>query len=125
MKAPRTPLYLAREIYRRRRVMDAARLLPFIGIFLFAMPILWGPEDAPGVTTAREGLYLFVVWAGLIIAAGVLSRSLSEGLSDGGDIDEPVEGRPLSSAPPAGAPGAGQTAERGAEGAGQPPRARP
>ncbi len=80
MKAPRQPLYLARESYRRRRAMDAARILPFLGIFLFALPRLWGAEAGPGEETAREGLYLFTVWGGLIVAAALLGRWLAPSL---------------------------------------------
>lgn len=89
MRTPRQPLFLARDSYRRRRVMDAARLLPFIGIFLFALPIFWVPEartdSGPGDATAREGLYLFIVWLGLILATALLSRWLTAGLDDAGD----------------------------------------
>jgi len=77
------PLYLARDSFRRRRAMDAARLLPFVGIFLFALPMLWGTAEDPGAATAREGLYLFAVWAGLILAAGLLARVLAAGLDEG------------------------------------------
>ena len=86
------PVYLARGSYRRRRIMDAARLLPFVGVFLFALPMLWGSEESPGATTAREGLYLFAVWAGLILAAGVLARFLAAGLEEGRSGEEPGEG---------------------------------
>ncbi|MGY6411309.1 MAG: hypothetical protein ACXIUV_09835 [Alkalilacustris sp.] len=80
MKPPRQPLYLARESYRRRRAMDAARILPVLGIFLFALPRLWGADAGPGEETAGEGLYLFTVWAGLILAAALLGRLLAPSL---------------------------------------------
>ncbi len=76
-RGARQPLFLARESFQRRRLMDAARLLPLVGVFLLILPILWGGDEGPGATTAREGLYIFAVWLGLIVAAGVLSRLLS------------------------------------------------
>ena len=89
MKPPRQPLYLARESYRRRRAMDAARILPVLGIFLFALPRLWGAEAGPGEETAREGIYLFAVWGGLIVAAALLGRWLAPSLDAGADAAEP------------------------------------
>ena len=34
MRRPRAPLFLARAVYRKRRLRDAARLLPLVGAFL-------------------------------------------------------------------------------------------
>jgi len=76
VKAPRQPLFLARQGYRRRRMIDAALLLPMLGVFLIVLPILWTPQDAGDSETAREGIYLFLVWLGLIVAAFALARGL-------------------------------------------------
>ncbi len=73
----RAPLYLARESYRRRRLTDAARLLPVVGIVLIILPILWGPVDGDGPATAGAKVYLFAVWFGLVAVAWLLSRALS------------------------------------------------
>lgn len=64
------PLFLARETYRRRRLMDAARFLPFLGIFLFLVPALWAMDTGEGL------VYLFGVWAVLIAVAWAISRRL-------------------------------------------------
>ena len=98
MKPPVPPLYLARASYRRRRAMDAARLLPFAGVVLFLLPRLWGDAGDQGAATAREAVYLFLVWGMLVLAAAGLSRLLrsdptsegvggrrGEGASDGAD----------------------------------------
>ena len=77
MIPPRPPLFLARQSYRRRRMTDAARLWPLLGAFFFMMPILWHPAETPEPDTAWGGLYLFVVWTGLILGAFILSRILS------------------------------------------------
>ncbi len=74
--APR--VFLERQSYRRRRIMDAARLLPLIGAALLAVPLLWANPDAipganPGAGTAEAVpmsqaiTYVFGVWAGLIV----------------------------------------------------------
>ncbi len=67
------PVFLGRHSYRRRRLMDAARLLPFLGMLLFAVPLLWPGADTAGVAdpmpTSRAILYIFSSWALLILAA--------------------------------------------------------
>ena len=68
------PLFLARQTYRRRRMMDAARLLPLAGIFLFLMPILWQPRSTPEPDTVRGVVYLFGAWLILILAARLLAH---------------------------------------------------
>lgn len=74
MREPREPLFLARQSYRRRRLMDAARLLPLLGLLLFVLPLIW---NAP--YTASGWLYLFVCWVLLIVVAFLLSRRLASG----------------------------------------------
>ena len=55
--------------------MDAARLLPLLGALLFAVPLLWpGPEtaaqdDAASMVAMSDAIiYIFAVWATLILA---------------------------------------------------------
>ncbi|QYK39990.1 MAG: hypothetical protein KF887_10995 [Paracoccaceae bacterium] len=71
------PLFLNAGHYRRRRLHDAARLLPVIGIFLCLLPILWAPGQTETRDTAPDGIYLFAVWAALVLAAVLLSRRLA------------------------------------------------
>ncbi len=74
---PPGPVFLPPERYRQKRLLDAARLLPVLGAALFLVPILWGsPDPAPRVSNAAALLYVFAVWAGLILAAFLLSRAL-------------------------------------------------
>ncbi|RVT85302.1 hypothetical protein DXV76_05910 [Rhodobacteraceae bacterium CCMM004] len=70
------PLFLARQTYRRRRLMDAARILPVVGAVLFLLPELWASGEG-GASTARGGLYLLAVWILLIVVAAALSHRLS------------------------------------------------
>jgi hypothetical protein len=86
MRESQEPLFLARRTYRQRRMMDAARLMPWLGIVLFAVPLLW--HDA---ATAQGLLYLFGAWLFLIIVSWGLARGLdladswSRGSEDAGD----------------------------------------
>jgi hypothetical protein len=72
------PLFLARASYRRRRLRDAARLLPILGAFLLLLPILWMP-DGRITLTASDIIYFFAVWLGLILLAAAFSRGLRPG----------------------------------------------
>jgi len=77
------PLFLARSSYRRRRLRDAARLLPVVGAFLVWLPMLWGEGETR--ITASDLIYIFAIWCGLILAAAILSARL-------GDDDEADRG---------------------------------
>lgn len=69
----RTPLFLEREGYRRRRRADAARLLPVLGVFLLMLPLFPG-RGAFG--TAAALVWLFGAWAVLIALAFMLGRRM-------------------------------------------------
>ncbi len=75
MSPERTPVFLARRSYRRRRLADAARLLPIVGAVLFCIPLLWRGPDG---TTGTNGVmfYIFGLWIALAVIAGVISRHL-------------------------------------------------
>lgn len=90
MKRSRPPVYLAPDRYRRRRLMDGARMLPVAGAFLILLPVLWqpGPE---GHGTAAEGLYLFAVWAALITVARLLAGPLLQAEDAAEPEDDPAE----------------------------------
>ncbi|MEQ9259872.1 MAG: hypothetical protein RIG84_12340 [Roseovarius sp.] len=77
----RPPLiFVERRTYRRRRLADAARLMPAFGALLFLIPLLWKGDGTPGqgASTSMVMLYLFLVWFGLAVLAGVLSRYLRD-----------------------------------------------
>lgn len=64
-------VFLERQTYRRRRMMDAARLLPTCGAALLAVPLLWARGDGDagqtGVAMSDAIIYVFAVWTGLIL----------------------------------------------------------
>lgn len=76
MRNQRAPLFVARRAYRQRRITDAARLLPIVGILLLLVPFLWRPAATGAADTVKGSVYLFAVWGGLIIGAGLLARLL-------------------------------------------------
>lgn len=98
MSATRPAVFLERRSYRRRRLADAARMLPFFGALLFAVPLLW-PHPDPTATSTGEAatqavpmsaamLYVFAAWAGLVVMGavlGILTRELGTGTDSGQD----------------------------------------
>lgn len=81
MADPGRPIFLERESYRRRRIGDAARLLPVLGLILLLVPVLWASDNK----TAVALIYVFSVWALLIGVIGFLSRHLSNSVQWGED----------------------------------------
>ncbi len=95
----RTPLYLRPASYRRRRRRDTARLLPFVGGFLFLLPMLWTPSHGGLHDTAQDGIYLFLAWAAMIVLGFLISQSLrgdDEGESDDPETDIARETGPVA-----------------------------
>jgi hypothetical protein len=73
------PQFLDAQSYRRKRLMDAARMLPVLGALavLFPLPFLFLGDSA-----SRSGLavalYLFCLWLALIAFALFLARRLGD-----------------------------------------------
>lgn len=88
MIKPRPPLFVERQSYRRRRIMDGARILPVVGFVLMLLPVLWTQGGRMG--TAGEAIYVFVLWLSLIVVAALLSRQLRRDTPRAG----PDEGAP-------------------------------
>ena len=86
MRRPKPPLFLARAPYRRRRLRDAARLLPVVGTLLLLLPVLW-TADAQVHLTSGEVIYFFLVWLGLIGVAAAFAPGLRGGDGTGEDDD--------------------------------------
>lgn len=82
MKPPRQPLFVAPHTYRRRRLVDAARMLSALGLVLVLLPMLWAPEPGGIRATSTDGLYLFGIWGALILAARLLAPGLDAALPD-------------------------------------------
>ena len=85
MLPPRAPVFLARDTYRRRRLIDALRLLPVIGLLLFLSPLVGGARYLR--STAESGVFIFAVWFGLIVVAWGLGRLLARAPGGGDPLD--------------------------------------
>jgi peptidoglycan/LPS O-acetylase OafA/YrhL len=85
MRRPRRPLFLDRAPYRRRRLRDAARLLPVLGLFLLLLPLFWTPKSGVALS-ANDVIYFFLVWLCLILLAAAFAPGLSK--SEGANEDD-------------------------------------
>ena len=81
--------YVERRIYRRRRLMDIARLLPLLGALLLAVPLLWpdpdpypAPDSPSGMPLSAAIAYIFSVWAGLIALSFVFGLGVKRWAGD-------------------------------------------
>ncbi len=74
-KSALRPVFFERQTYRRRRLVDAACVLPFLGVILWWLPLLWDGTEAP-VSASRALVYIFTVWIALPVAAGLLIWSI-------------------------------------------------
>jgi hypothetical protein len=76
---PEARLFLARRSYRRRRIMDAVRMLPLLCTLLWlVVPTMWPNTAAQGAQTTMSTAiwYLFVVWVLAITASFALWRRI-------------------------------------------------
>ncbi|MEM8655560.1 MAG: hypothetical protein AAGF36_12515 [Pseudomonadota bacterium] len=74
-------LFLEKRSYRRRRMMDALRLLPIVGLLLWLFPVFWpsvrdGAAAPEPVAMSSAVTYVFGVWGLLILAGLALWRAL-------------------------------------------------
>ena len=76
MSERQTPLFLERQSYRRRRLIDFIRMLPVIGAVLWAIPLLWRSGPDSDVSTSVAIIYLFGVWLGMVVLSAVLAKLL-------------------------------------------------
>lgn len=78
----RPSVFLERQSYRRRRLADAARILPFLGAGVICVPLLW-PDASAGeaaMPLSSAILYIFSCWAVLILVSlmfGFAARKMS------------------------------------------------
>ena len=76
MKEPAPLPFLALPGYRRRRLIEAIRMLPLAGLLVFLFPLLWPQSGETAVTTSRGAIYLFSGWFVLILGAAAGARAL-------------------------------------------------
>jgi hypothetical protein len=85
---PGRTTFLERRVYRRRRLIDAIKLLPVLGACLFLLPALI-LGDGSGSTALRL-VYFFFMWIVLIALCAVLVRALPD------DPDAPADASDLA-----------------------------
>ncbi|WP_298862350.1 hypothetical protein [uncultured Sulfitobacter sp.] len=88
---PEARLFLERRSYRRRRMMDAVRILPLLCTLLWlVVPLMWpnGSEGSAQTALSTVIWYLFVVWMLAIMASFALWRRIRRSDTAG---DEPAE----------------------------------
>ena len=69
-------LFLEKAPYRRRRLRDAARMLPLLGCVLFGIPLMWSQSDAAPFSNADALIYVFGAWIVLILLSALISYAL-------------------------------------------------
>lgn len=84
---------------RARRIGDAARALPLVGMVLVALPVLGEGRSGPGVW-----MYLFGLWVVLIVTAVILTRLLEDPGPDERPEPSPDGAGPAEPPDPPGAP---------------------
>ena len=67
------PIFLQRASYRQRRLRDAAKLMPFAGMILWAIPLAWARGDGSNDMGTAGLIYVFGVWVLLIILTALLA----------------------------------------------------
>jgi len=92
MSPERLPIFLARRNYRRRRLADAARLLPLAGALLFCLPLLWRGTGSGGRTVVAM-IYVFALWAVLIAVSALITRHLRSS-TNGNGTGQPADAEP-------------------------------
>lgn len=75
-RQPTPPVFLQRASYRQRRLRDGAKLIPFVGIILLAIPLSWSGGEGGEKIGSSALLYVFGVWVLLIILTALLSSRM-------------------------------------------------
>ena len=70
----RDPVFLERKSYRQRRLMDAVRLLPLLGLALWMVPLMWASSEQTSdpVPIGAALRYIFGVWMFMVLAGWAL-----------------------------------------------------
>jgi ABC-type nickel/cobalt efflux system permease component RcnA len=75
---PQQRMFLERRSYRKRRMMDAMRVLPVVGLCLWLVPMMWpvgvAQGDSSAVSTSAALRYIFCIWILLSVGAWLLWR---------------------------------------------------
>ena len=84
----RPGLFLARDSYRQRRLRDAARMLPVLGLILWLIPLMWRREADQTGGMAAAVAFVFAGWVLLIVLTGLVVRRLRPDHDAAADPDD-------------------------------------
>ncbi|MDO6726489.1 MAG: hypothetical protein ACRBBO_00545 [Cognatishimia sp.] len=76
MNTRRSLVFLERQTYRRRRLIDWIRFLPIIGLMLWMVPLLWPIEGDKQVSSANAIIYIFAIWFALVFLKALSAQAL-------------------------------------------------
>ncbi|MTH77360.1 hypothetical protein [Paracoccus aestuariivivens] len=79
---PTRRLFLGREAYRRRRMIDATRILPVVLAVVVLLPMVWLPRQFSFATGA---LWLGFGWLATILVTALLHRAIGSTAEDDDD----------------------------------------
>ena len=86
-------LDLAASAPERFRIIDAARILPIVGLLLWLVPLIWPDVGEDGaISTSQATLYVFAIWIALIGVGGFLAWRMSPSEDVSGDETEQSQG---------------------------------
>jgi hypothetical protein len=85
----KSPIFLERHSYRRRRLMDAVRLLPLLGLALWMVPLMWSKPDDGALPMSTALRYIFGIWLFVVFAGWALWRRTRVHGHDVADDAEP------------------------------------
>jgi hypothetical protein len=95
MRPPVSSVFLERQNYRRRRLIDLIKILPLIGMMLWLVPLLWPIDGKERVSSADAMIYIFAIWFVLVIAKSIAARFLFRASdSDHRDLKRGENGQP-------------------------------
>ena len=72
-------VFLERSSYRRRRLLDALKLLPVFGAWVFLLPVFWPTNSESGASWAMSSalIFIFGAWAVLVLVSAFILRRLN------------------------------------------------
>lgn len=88
---PEPGVFLEKQSYRRRRLLDGLKLLPVIGAWLFLLPLLWpdGGAHAENPKPMSSALiYVFGAWFFMIASGAALIAALKRRTPKGQAISD-------------------------------------
>ena len=74
--AKKPPIFLERDRYRTRRLVDGLRVLPIMAAILWVFPAIWTHDAENPPNIAQGAIYFFCTWAIMIGVSFLLVRRL-------------------------------------------------